>query len=215
MRGWPKEPFNCYSHLLGAVLATAGLIALILQSESPWHVVGFSVYGGSLILLFAASTISHGLSLSPRGDDLLRRLDHAAIFILIAGSYTPVCLVTLRDDWGWGLFALVWSAAIAGVVLKLFFDHLPRWSTTVLYLGMGWVAVVAVVPLVRNVHLGGLAWLLAGGLLYTFGAIVYVTRRPDPFPDTFGFHEVFHVFVLAGSGAHFTFMMRYVVPATA
>jgi hemolysin III len=211
----PKEPFSCYSHLLGALLSIVGLVALIAQSVgNPWHVVGFAVYGASLILLYSASTIYHWLVLSPRGDDLLQRFDHAAIFVLIAGSYTPVCLVTLRGGWGWSLFGVVWGVALAGVTLKLFFEHIPRWSTTALYIGMGWIAIVAVVPLVRSVNLGGVMWLLAGGVLYTVGALIYAVRRPDPFPDVFGFHEVFHLFVLAGSVVHFAFMMRYVAPVT-
>lgn len=215
MRWGPKEPISCYSHLLGALLSIVGLVALIVQSAgSPWHVVGFSVYGASLILVYSASTIYHWLALSPRGDDLLKRFDHAAIFVLIAGTYTPVCLVILRGGWGWSLFGVVWGLALAGVALKLFVAHLPRWSTATLYVGMGWVAVVAVVPLVRNLHLGGLMWLLAGGILYTLGAVIYAVRRPDPFPHVFGFHEVFHLFVLAGSMIHFAFMMRYIAPVT-
>lgn len=214
MRWHPKEPMSCYSHLLGALLSVVGLVALVVKSAgSPWHVLGFSIYGTSLILLYSASTIYHGLALPPRGDDLLRRFDHAAIFVLIAGSYTPVCLVTLRGGWGWSLFGVIWTAALSGVVLKMFFEHLPRWSTTAIYLAMGWIAVVAIVPLVRSLHLGGFMWLLAGGILYTLGAGIYAVRRPDPFPDVFGFHEVFHLFVLAGSGVHFTFMMQYVAPA--
>ncbi len=212
MRWRPKEPVSSYSHLLGVLLSIVGLTVLIGESaESPWRVLVFSIYGGSLILLYSASTVYHWLHLSPRANDLLKRLDHAAIFVLIAGSYTPICLVVLRGDWGWGLCGTVWAAALAGVVLKLFFEHIPRWRTTALYLGMGWFAVVAIAPLARNVQLEGLLWLLAGGICYTVGAIIHTVGRPDPFPRVFGAHEMFHVFVLAGSGIHFDFMMRYVV----
>jgi len=209
----PKEPVNSYSHLLGVLLSIVGLVALVVHSAgNTWHLVGFSVYGGSLVLLYSASTIYHWLALSSRGEDLLRRFDHAAIFILIAGTYTPICLVTLRGGWGWSLFGVVWGLTLAGVALNLFSRRVPRWLTGTLSLGMGWLAVLAAVPLVRNLHLGGFTWLLAGGILYTVGLVIFAVRRPDPFPDLFGSHEVFHMFVLAGSTVHFTFMMRYVVP---
>ncbi len=209
----PKEVVNSYTHLLGMLFSVVALVALVVRSVgNPVHVVAFSVYGASLVLLYAASTSTHWFALSPSGDDLLQRLDHAAIFVLIAGSYTPICLVTLGGGWGWSLLGIVWAVALAGVALKLSYEHLPRWSTTALYLGMGWLAVIAIVPLARILSLGGLAWLLVGGLSYTVGAVIYATRRPDPFPDVFGFHEIFHFFVLGGSAAHFVFMIRYVAP---
>jgi len=198
--------------MLGVVLSIAGLVALIIQSHGhSWRVIGFSIYGMSLILLYTASTIYHWLELSPRGDDILRRFDHVAIFLLIAGSYTPVCLVTLRGGWGWRLLALVWSLAFAGTVLKLFFQHLPSWVSAALYIGMGWLAMVAIGPLVHSYPPRALAWLFAGGIAYTAGAIVYALERPDPYPQVFGHHEIFHVFVLAGSALHFVFMSQYVV----
>jgi len=214
MRRGPKEPISCYSHLAGVLLSIVGLVALVVQATGrPWHVVGFSIYGASLVLLYSASSLYHWSAISPRVVDVLRRLDHMAIFVLIAGTYTPVCLVTLRGGWGWSMFGVVWGLAAAGVALKLFFAHLPRWPTAALYVGMGWLAIVAIVPLVRSVPAGGLLWLLAGGILYTMGAVIYATRRPDPLPKVFGFHEIFHFFVLAGSTSHFVFMLRYVLPA--
>ncbi|MFQ5665020.1 MAG: hemolysin III family protein [Candidatus Binatia bacterium] len=215
MRLRVKEPFSCYSHLLGVVLAVPGLVWLVVQSHGePWRTVGFSIYGLSLILLYSASALYHWLPLGPRGEDLLRRCDHAAIYVLIAGTYTPVCLVTLHGGWGWGLFGVVWGLAFAGALLKLFFRHLPRWLTAALYLGMGWLAVVAVVPLVRVLPLDGLTWLVVGGVLYTAGAVIYGLQRPDPLPNVFGFHDIFHVFVLGGSAAHFMFMLCCVLPVT-
>ena len=211
MRWRAKEPFNSYSHLLGVLLSIAALIGLIVESRgSALRVVGFSIYGASLILLYAASTIYHWLHLSPRGEDFLRRLDHVAIFLLIAGSYTPICLVTLPGGWGWGLFSVVWVIAVAGTLLKLFWPHLPTWATTTIYVGMGWMAVVAIGPIVRSVPASGLMWLVAGGLAYTIGAVIYALERPDPYPQVFGHHEIFHVFVLAGSALHFVFMAQYV-----
>ena len=195
------------------VLSITGLVTLLVESRGdPWRVVGFSIYGASLILLYSASTIYHWQALPPRGEDILKRLDHVAIFVLIAGTYTPVCLVTLRGGWGWSVLGLVWGLALLGLLLKLFFQHLPRWSSTALYVGMGWIAVVAVVPLVQSLPVSGLMWLVAGGVLYTLGAVIYAVKWPDPAPQVFGFHEVFHVFVLAGSITHFVFMMRYVLP---
>jgi hemolysin III len=208
-----KEPFSTYSHLLGVLLSIAALIALVVLSEgNPWRTVGFSIYGASLIVLYSASTIYHWLPLSPRGEDLLRRFDHIAIFLLIAGSYTPVCLVTLRGHWGWSIFVAVWTLALAGTALKLFYEHLPNALSTALYLGMGWMAVVAIAPLTENLPPAAMIWLFAGGLAYTVGALIYAMERPDPFPNVFGHHEVFHIFVLAGSGLHFVFMARYVLP---
>ena len=211
MRWRAKEPFNSYSHMLGVLLSVIGLVALVVESRgSAWRIVGFSIYGASLVLLYSASTIYHWLHLSPRGNDFLRRLDHVAIFILIAGSYTPICLVTLRGGWGWALFSIVWSLALGGTLLKLFFRHLPAWATAVLYVGMGWLAVIAIGPLVRSFPPTALVWLLAGGLAYTAGAVIYAVERPDPFPEVFGHHEIFHIFVLAGSVLHFVFMAGYV-----
>jgi hemolysin III len=205
------DPFSCYSHLLGAALAVAGLVVLVtISRDDPWRIVGFSVYGASLILLYLASTIYHWLLVPIAQRKWLNRVDHVAIFLLIAGTYTPVCLVTLRGGWGWTMFGIVWTAAVAGAITKLCFRSLPRWVSASLYVAMGWAAVVAVVPLVRAFPASALLWLLAGGLLYTTGAVVYATRRPNPYPRVFGFHEIFHVFVLAGSAAHFVFMLRWV-----
>src|SRR6266481_9525047 len=163
-----KDPASCYSHLLGVALSIAGLVTLLVESQGdPWRVVGFSIYGASLVLLYSASTIYHWQALPPRGEDILKRLDHVAIFVLIAGTYTPVCLVTLRGRWGWSVLGLVWGLALLGLLLKLFFQHLPRWSSTALYVGMGWMAVVAVVPLVRSLPVSGMIWLVTGGVLYT------------------------------------------------
>ena len=209
------EPFNCYSHLAGVLLAIAGLIVLVVISgDDPRRVVGFSIYGGSLILLYLASTVYHWALVPLAQRKWLNRIDHVAIFLLIAGTYTPVCLVTLRGGWGWSMFGIVWTVAIAGTVVKLFAPRLPRWVTAALYIAMGWLAVIATVPMVRAVPTAGLLWLVAGGLLYTTGAVIYATRRPNPFPRVFGFHEIFHVFVLGGSVAHFVFMIRYVAPVT-
>ena len=213
-RRFPVEPFSSYSHLFGVALSIVALVVLVGESrDDAWRLVGFSIYGASLVLLYLASTVLHWALVPLATRKWLNRIDHVAIFVLIAGSYTPICLVTLRGGWGWTMLGLVWSAALAGTILKLGFPTLPRWISAAIYLAMGWVAMVAVVPMVRAVPMGGLLWLLAGGLLYTAGAVIYATRRPNPFPRVFGFHEIFHLFVLGGSAAHFVFMLRYVAPA--
>jgi hemolysin III len=201
------DPFSSYSHLAGVVLAIAALVALVATSgDDPRRLVGFST-------LYAASTVYHWAFAPFVWRVRLNRLDHVAVFLLIAGTYTPICLVTLQGPWGWTMLGVVWSAALAGTIVKLGFASLPRWISTGLYLAMGWVAVFAIVPIARVVPVPGVLWLVAGGLLYTAGAIVYAIRRPDPYPRVFGFHEIFHLFVLAGSASHFVFMLRYVAPA--
>lgn len=207
-----KEPFNSLSHFVGALLSVAALVVLLTESWGrTWRMLAFGVYGLSLVALFSASAVYHGLRLSPRGEDWLRRLDHTAIFFLIAGSYTPICIIGLRSHWGWTLLAVVWGIALAGTVLKLFFQHLPGWLSAAIYVGMGWLAVLAIGPMLNEFPVGGLMWLLGGGLVYSAGAVVFALERPDPYPSVFGHHEIFHVFVLAGSALHFVFMQQYVL----
>ena len=208
-----REPLNGLTHCVGAVLAVVGLILLISQSLDPlkpWHLVTFSVFGAGLILLYTTSTLYHWLPLSENGVRQLRRLDHIMIFILIAATYTPICLIPLRGPWGWSLFGSVWACAILGIFLKLFWLHAPRWFSTTVYIVMGWLAVAGAWPLLTALHMGGFLWVLTGGLFYTIGAVIYVTKRPDPWPNIFGFHEVFHIFVILGSIAHFWVMYGYV-----
>jgi hemolysin III len=201
------------THCIGAVLAIVGLILLVFQSINPlkpWHLVTFSVFGAGLILLYTTSTLYHWLPLSEKGIRNLRRLDHMMIFILIAATYTPVCLIPLRGPWGWSLFGSVWTLAILGIFLKLFWIQAPRWLSTTVYIVMGWLAVAGAWPLVKALHVGGFLWVLIGGLFYTIGAVIYVIKRPDPWPNIFGFHEIFHIFVILGSVSHFWVMYGYI-----
>lgn len=215
--GWLREPINALTHGVGAVLGVVGLIALVvLSGGEPWRLASALVYGISLVMLFSASTLLHAVRGSARLLRVLRLLDHAAIFVLIAGSYTPITLVTLQQHnptLAWTLFAVVWGFAFLGVAFKLMWIGAPRWVSTGLYLVMGWLAVAAIEPLVLAMPWQGVAWLAAGGLAYTVGAIVYARRRPDPFPRVFGYHELWHLFVLAGSACHFVMIARYVVAA--
>jgi hemolysin III len=142
----------------------------------------------------------------------LRRIDHMMIFLLIAASYTPVCLILLKGGWGWSLFGCIWGFAVLGILLKVFWLQAPRWLYTVVYIVMGWLAIVALWPLAKVLSLGGFLWLFAGGLFYTFGAVIYATKKPNPWPKVIGFHEIFHVFVMLGSFSHFWLMYRYIAP---
>lgn len=211
-----REPVNSLTHLVGIVLSVAGLVVLIVLSKGElWRTVSFSIYGVALILLYTASTLLHGLRVGPRGQRRLRILDHAAIFVLIAGSYTPITLVTLQQGWalwGWVLFGSVWAIALLGVVFKLFWLEAPRWLSTALYLLMGWLALVAIVPIVQTLPAGGVFWLVLGGLFYSVGAVIYGLKKPDWWPGVFGYHELWHLFVLAGSACHFVMMVRYILP---
>ena len=172
---------------------------------NAWHVVSCSVYGATLILLFLASTLYHSFS-NTRVKRVLRVLDHASIYLLIAGSYTPFMLVNLRGPWGWSLFGVVWGLALAGIVLKFFFTGRFRYASTAIYLAMGWMIVIAIRPLTRVVPAGGMILLVSGGLLYTVGAALYLFKR-IPYH-----HAIWHVFVLAASMAQYFAVMFYVVP---
>jgi hemolysin III len=205
-----REPVNGASHLVGLLLAGAGTALLLRMAHGPWQLAAFSVYGATLILLYGASTLYHILPLSDRPLRALRTLDHIAIYFLIAGTYTPIALITLHSPLGWGLLVVVWLIAVAGIPFKLFFLDAPVWISTATYLAMGYLAVVAVVPLARAVSVPGLLWLIAGGLAYTVGAVIYSRQRPDPFPGRFGHHEIWHLLVLAGSACHFAFMVYHV-----
>jgi hemolysin III len=205
-----REPVNGASHLVGLLLAGAGTILLLRIAQGPSQLVAFGIYGATLILLYGSSTLYHMLPLPERPLRALRTLDHIAIYFLIAGSYTPVALITLKGPLGWTLLAAVWLIALAGIPFKLFFLDAPVWLSTATYLAMGYLALVAVVPIAEVVSFRGLAWLIAGGIAYTIGAVIYARQRPDPFPGRFGHHEIWHLLVLAGSGCHFAFMLYHV-----
>lgn len=207
-----REPFNALSHSVGILAALAGLIFLVWQAEGALATIAYATYGASLVFVFAASTLYHALPVSERARRVLRRVDHSAVFLVIAGTYTPVCLLALPAGWGWSLFGVVWSLTAVGIVTKNLLPQMPRWGTVAIYLAMGWTAVVALKPMLAIFSWQALFWLFAGGIVYTLGAIVYGVRWPDPLPDHVGFHGVWHVLVLAGSLAHFVFIAAYVPP---
>ncbi len=208
-----KDPLSGLTHCIGVVLSIVGLVLLVYRGAAAgnaWQVVAFAIFGASMILLYTASTLYHWLPLSQKGTTILRKFDHGLIFFLIAGTYTPICLLPLRGPWGWSLFGCIWGLALVGIVTKIFWLNAPRWLSTVVYIAMGWLVAIATQPLLQTVPLGGVGWLLAGGLFYTVGAVIYGLKRPNPFPDVFGFHEIFHLFVLLGSFCHFWMMYQYI-----
>jgi hemolysin III len=199
------ERFNGYSHLAGTLLAIAGAIVLIVLGAlhgDAWRIVSFSVYGASLVLLYLVSTLYH--STRGRAKDVLRRLDHCAIYLLIAGTYTPFTLVALKGGWGWSLFGVVWALAILGIVQELLIGRRTRVLSLPLYIVTGWVAVVGIVPLADALSWSGVAWIIAGGVTYTVGTIFYF------FDEEFRhWHGIWHLFVVAGSALHYIAILFY------
>jgi hemolysin III len=200
------ERFNSISHMAGAVLAVLGAVALIVpaaEQGDPWKIVSFSVYGAMLLALFMASTLYHS-SRSP-AKKLWCKFDHCAIYLLIAGSYTPFTLVSLRGGWGWGLFGTVWGLALLGIVQEIWLAKGPRILSLVIYVVMGWLALIAIGPLLAVLKLEGFLLLALGGLLYTIGIGFYATDHRLRYG-----HGVWHVFVLAGSACHYFTVLLYV-----
>jgi hemolysin III len=201
------ERFNGYTHLAGAVLAAGAAAVLIVLGAlraDPWKIVSFSIYGATLILLYLISTLYH----STRGGtkNVFRKLDHCAIYLLIAGTYTPFTLVSLRGPWGWSLFGVVWGLAVLGIVQEFIFGKGARVLSLVIYVLMGWVALLAVLPLIESLTWPGFLWLAAGGLTYTAGIAFFV------FDEKFKhFHGIWHLFVLAGSAVHYFAILLYVL----
>jgi hemolysin III len=202
------EKFNAVSHLLGAVLALAGTVVLVVLAAlggDPWKVVGVSFNSASLVLMYGSSTLYHSVR-GGRAKDFLRKMDHQSIYLLIAGSYTPFCLVTLRGPWGWSLLGVVWGLAIVGSLQDLRPRSDARVLSVVIYLLMGWAAVVALVPMVNALGRAGFAWVAAGGVFYTVGIVFYALDARLKHA-----HGIWHLFVLAGSAAHFIAILLYVV----
>jgi hemolysin III len=201
------ERFNSISHLVGATLALAALVVLVVFASlqgDPWKIVSFSVYGATLFLLYTLSTLYH--SLRGRAKLIFQKLDHGAIYLLIAGSYTPFTLVTMRGPWSWSLFGVVWGLAIVGITLDSLHRNGPRVYQMIIYLLMGWLVLIALYPLIQNLPTGGLAWLVIGGLCYTGGMVFYALDEKLNHA-----HGIWHLFVLAGSVSHFLAILLYVL----
>jgi len=209
-----KEPVNALTHFLGFLMSIPILILLITKAykeASFVAIIAFLIFGISLLLLYGASTIYHTLNISEKGTALLRRIDHIMIFVLIAGTYTPVCLIPLRGKWGWTLLICVWGFAIAGILLKVFCTNVPRWFSTLLYVVMGWLVLVAFFPLEQAIPISGIMLLASGGIVYTIGAVIYAVKWSKLKLKYFGFHEIFHIFVMGGSALHVLFMFEYIL----
>lgn len=202
----PRDAFCSYSHFVGAALSVAALIMLLKHlpaGSGPAAIISLVVFAVSMFLLYMTSGLYHLVVASQKVIEVLRRLDHIMIYVLIAGTGTPLCMLFLSGWWRWGMFAAIWSLAVLGLIFKLVWISAPRWLSTLSYILMGWSVVVAFFPLSRTLALAGMVWLLLGGLFYTVGAVIYATRFPRLKIPGFGFHEIFHLFVLAGSGSHF------------
>lgn len=198
-----REPFNSLSHLAGAAIALPAAVMLVARADTPAKAIAFAIYGASLFFMMAASGIYHASMASPRVLARLRKVDHSAIYLLIAGSYTPFCLIAFDGFWRWGMLAIIWALALAGIIIKIYIIGLPRGVTAGIYLAMGWLSLIAGREFLTALSPTTLAWLAAGGVLYSLGAIVYATKKGDFFPGRFGFHEIWHVFVLLAAAAHF------------
>ena len=208
------RPWSAITHGAGAVLAALGTALLLLRSAAlgKWLLFGlFAVYGLSMVCLYTASTLYHCLNVSVPGRLALRKYDHCSIYLLIAGSYTPLCLTILRHSGGIPLACAVWVLALAGTVLTIAKLAIPRWLTSTIYIVMGWLALFAIVPIYRALPAGGFFWLLAGGVLYTVGGVLYAVKWPGRDNPRFGCHEIFHIFILLGSIAHFILMAQVVL----
>jgi len=201
-----REPMNGFTHFIPAVFSVVGLVLLLdkaLAYMDPYRIVSYTVFGVGLFLLYLMSTLYHWLPLNEKKVRLLRRLDHMMIFVLIAATYTPLCLISLRGGWGWSLLGVVWTFAFVGIFIKIFWMNASRWVSTSIYLIMGWIAVFAIWPMLNVLNTSELLLLLAGGMFYSVGAVIYALKKPVIVSGFLGFHEIFHVFVALGSFAHF------------
>ena len=208
-----KDPISALTHLIGAVLSCVAVVALVIRAMeigTPLHILSFAVFGLSLIGLYTASTVYHIIDKPEAMANIYRRIDHMMIFVLIAGTYTPICLISLNGQTGYTLFAIIWAVAISGIIMKALWINAPRWLTAGFYILMGWLVVLAIRPIITALPAEGFRWLFAGGIIYTIGGIIYALKWPLKNNRWFGFHELFHIFVLGGSACHFILVFAYI-----
>lgn len=210
-----KDPGSAITHFIGMLMAMFAALPLLIKAArdpDPIHVISLAIFIVSMILLYAASTIYHSLDLSEKVNCRLRKLDHMMIFILIAGSYTPICLIVLERPLGLYLCTFVWTIAIVGIIIKAFWITCPKWFSSILYIAMGWLCVLAFTQLLNSLSSTAFGWLLAGGIIYTIGGIIYALKLPvfNNRHKNFGSHEIFHLFVMGGSICHFIVMYVFV-----
>ncbi|MFH0733610.1 MAG: hemolysin III family protein [bacterium] len=205
-----REPMNGFTHFLGVLFAVTALNLLLTRQGEPLtetHVFTFTIYGVSMFMLFLFSTLYHWLPLDGKKLEVFRKIDHIMIFVFIAASYTPICAIIIKGTLGYVVIVIVWLTTLAGFFMKLFWLNAPRKVYTAIYLLMGWVVMIAIYPLFQALSPLGILWFCVGGVFYTVGAIIYALKKPDPIPGIFGFHEIFHLFILGGCFSHF--MMIY------
>jgi len=208
-----REPVNGLTHLITAGAALVGLIILLVIGWGhPGKLISLMIYGISLILLFLASGIYHSVKADPNVLLKLRKFDHSAIYLLIAGTYTPICFNMLDGFWKWGMLGIVWGLALVGIGVKIFFIKAPRWVTAGVYIIMGWLCIFGIQEILAALPLGAIIWLAAGGIIFTLGAVVYITKTMDFVPGVFGFHEIWHIFVILGALAHYIMIAIYIAP---
>ena len=210
-----REPGSAITHFIAMMMAVFASVPLLIKAgldSGTRNLFAMAVFMGSMILLYAASATYHSVDLSGKELKIFKRIDHMMIFVLIAGSYTPVCLIILGGKLGYSLLALVWGIALIGMIIKAFWVTCPKWFSSVIYIAMGWVVVFAFGPLVHSLTTPAFLWLLAGGIIYTIGGIIYALKLPlfNSLHKTFGSHEILHLFVMGGSVCHFIFMYCYV-----
>ena len=208
-----NDPVSALTHFAGAVLSCVAVVALIqkaLDAGTMLHLFAFGIFGFSLVALYTASTVYHIIDKPEAMRQVCRRIDHMMIFVLIAGTYTPICLISLNGPMGYSLFTVIWVIAISGIIMKALWMNAPRWLTSGLYILMGWLVVLALGPVIHSLPTQGFQWLLAGGIVYTIGGIIYALKWPLKNNRWFGFHELFHIFVLGGSFCHFIMVIQYV-----
>lgn len=200
-----REPFAGLSHLLGALMALAAIPYMLTnlpELKTGTYLASYLVFGLSMFVMFASSAIYHLMDVTEEGIRALKRVDHMAIYVMIAGSYTPFCLIGLEGSQAWWMFGVVWGIAFVGILKKIFWLHAPRWFSTLLYLAMGWISLFVYEPLSESLPAGAINWLLAGGICYSVGAVVYASKWPN-LHHKFDFHDLWHIFVLAGAACHF------------
>lgn len=210
-----KDPGSAITHFIGVVFSAVGAAPLIIKAyrtDNPLCVSSMAIFIASMFLLYSASTIYHSLDISERCNRILRKLDHMMIFVLIAGSYTPICLVTLKDGIGPLMCVIVWSIAALGMIIKACWITCPKWFSSVIYIGMGWVCLMGITQILNNLSTAAFGWLLAGGIIYTVGGVIYALKLPifNSRHKNFGSHEIFHLFVMGGSLCHYILMYSFV-----
>ncbi len=215
MNGYIREPINGLTHLAGALLSFAGLLALVIKASittgSPLAITSVTIFGLSMILLYTASATYHMVISRDSIIAFLRKIDHSMIFVLIAGTYAPFCLISLNGAAGWTLFGIISLAALCGILFKMIWFRSPRWLSTSIYIIMGWMVIFVVSPLSSILNPGGIFWLVAGGILYTIGGVIYALKPDFLRSKHLGFHEIFHIFIMLGSLAHFFSVYFYVL----